>query len=382
MDLLEQVYLPEAAFASTARPIHRAVYEAIHHAIQTGAFPAGSKLPTQQELAAQYHVSRPTVIRALHDLTADGLIQARQGAGSFVRPSIEAPLNVGLILPGVDEHRSDSIFGAITHQLVHEATRLGWQVLLSHSSLQEEHNAATSSPVELARRLIACGIRAAILSPHEVGGHGDAFNHNVLSEFNEAGISVVLLDRDIVDYPKRSKYDLVCMDNEAAGESLGRHMIKQGMRRMIFISERLHFPTPRARLQGIRRALAAAEIDFPEDRVCIGNPADISFLHQSLQSHKPDGIVCDNDGSAAAVMQNLDRLKIKVPSEIMIGAFDNAPISNLLNVPLTTVAQPISALAFKTVETLRDRMDRRALPACTVFIHGQLIPRRSTNADR
>lgn len=62
-----------------------AVAEQIVEAIKKGAFPVGSKLPSENELAEQMGVSRPTVREALSALAAVGLIESRPGSGSFVR---------------------------------------------------------------------------------------------------------------------------------------------------------------------------------------------------------------------------------------------------------------------------------------------------------
>jgi DNA-binding GntR family transcriptional regulator len=43
-------------------------------------------MPLENELAARYHTSRPTVRRTLVVLKADGLLVPRQGSGTFVRP--------------------------------------------------------------------------------------------------------------------------------------------------------------------------------------------------------------------------------------------------------------------------------------------------------
>lgn len=52
--------------------------------IVKGRYLEGSKLPTETALADEFSVSRPVVREALARLRDDGLIQPRQGAGSFV----------------------------------------------------------------------------------------------------------------------------------------------------------------------------------------------------------------------------------------------------------------------------------------------------------
>ncbi|MCC6851721.1 MAG: histidine utilization repressor [Rubrivivax sp.] len=58
----------------------------------SGEWPVGDRIPTEEELAAQFQVSRMTVHRAVRELTADGLVHRRPGAGTFVaneRPSLD-----------------------------------------------------------------------------------------------------------------------------------------------------------------------------------------------------------------------------------------------------------------------------------------------------
>jgi len=57
----------------------------IIEAIKRGDYPVGSKLPSENELADQMGVSRPTVREALSALAAVGLIESRPGSGNYVR---------------------------------------------------------------------------------------------------------------------------------------------------------------------------------------------------------------------------------------------------------------------------------------------------------
>ncbi|MFI9823768.1 GntR family transcriptional regulator [Streptomyces sp. NPDC052013] len=60
------------------------VLTTLRERIDTHDYPVGGKLPTQRQLSTEFGVSRHTVQRALEKLIDDGLIESRQGSGSFV----------------------------------------------------------------------------------------------------------------------------------------------------------------------------------------------------------------------------------------------------------------------------------------------------------
>jgi GntR family transcriptional regulator len=66
-------------------PLHRQLFLVLHDEIARGSLAPGDPLPTEQALCDQFAVSRITVRRALADLVDAGLIERRQGVGSFVR---------------------------------------------------------------------------------------------------------------------------------------------------------------------------------------------------------------------------------------------------------------------------------------------------------
>lgn len=60
------------------------LYGQILDQIVSGRLKEGDRLPTEKEICAMFGVSRPVVRDALLRLRADGLIQARQGSGTYV----------------------------------------------------------------------------------------------------------------------------------------------------------------------------------------------------------------------------------------------------------------------------------------------------------
>ena len=75
-----------------------AVAEQIVEAIKKGLLPVGSKLPSENELAEQMGVSRPTVREALSALAAVGLIESKPGSGNFVRDPAGSNMREALLI--------------------------------------------------------------------------------------------------------------------------------------------------------------------------------------------------------------------------------------------------------------------------------------------
>ncbi|MEV6464610.1 GntR family transcriptional regulator [Kitasatospora sp. NPDC051702] len=63
--------------------------EDLRRRIGSGALAAGSKLPSESELAATYEVGLPTLRRALDELQSEGLIEKFHGNGNFVRRPVQ-----------------------------------------------------------------------------------------------------------------------------------------------------------------------------------------------------------------------------------------------------------------------------------------------------
>jgi GntR family transcriptional regulator len=66
-------------------PKYAQIIRTIQERIESGEYPAGSLLPSEHQLTAEFGTARPTVVRALRVLRGDGWIETQQGKGSFVR---------------------------------------------------------------------------------------------------------------------------------------------------------------------------------------------------------------------------------------------------------------------------------------------------------
>jgi GntR family transcriptional regulator len=65
-------------------PIYAQIAENVRVAVASGELERGSGLPSVRALAAQLRVNPATVVQAYRDLEEEGLVQMRQGSGTFV----------------------------------------------------------------------------------------------------------------------------------------------------------------------------------------------------------------------------------------------------------------------------------------------------------
>jgi len=75
-------------------PLHRQLYLAVKRAILDGRLRAGDRLPSTRVIAADFDVSRTTVLNAFDQLSAEGYLEGRVGSGTTVAPYIPGDLAV------------------------------------------------------------------------------------------------------------------------------------------------------------------------------------------------------------------------------------------------------------------------------------------------
>lgn len=356
--------------AGAAKHKHIRLFEELGRAIQKGIYLPGQRLPTEAELMHQFGVSRTTVTRTLRDLEHQGVIRRRRGSGTFVKEiQRSAGSQFGMMVHGVEP---GSVFLNVYEALAQAADRNGGNLRLTQLSAQDHRDVEAA---EAADRMIQMGVTGVFYLPHSLSLRTEQVNRRVMERFAAAGVAVVLLDRDICDFPHRSDYDLVGVDNLRGGYLLGQHLIDVGCKRPLFFSENIEFSSARARWIGYRAAMEASKIEAHAFGVDVESSAAVLDV---VNRHKPDGIVCDNDRHAAIIMRHLLNAKISIPDEIKLAGFDDTPTASLLTVPLTTIRQPANAIAQRAISVMNDRIAHPNLPPVHAAVHCELIVREST----
>ena len=65
-------------------PLYAQIVDQLNHDIEDGLYSPSGRLPTEGELSKQYNVSRITIRRAVDELVSKGLVEKKQGKGTFL----------------------------------------------------------------------------------------------------------------------------------------------------------------------------------------------------------------------------------------------------------------------------------------------------------
>ncbi len=98
-----------------ATPLYAQIADGVRLAIARGELAAGDGLPSVRHLAAELRINPATVSQAYRELEAEGLVEMRQGAGSFVAD----------IATEVRQRDRTTRLRAAVRALLAEASRLG-----------------------------------------------------------------------------------------------------------------------------------------------------------------------------------------------------------------------------------------------------------------
>ena len=368
---------------STRTPKHAEISESLRKAIDAGEYGSGDRLPSEHQLVSTFQVSRPTVSRALRELQHSGLIERRVGSGTFVR--IRGPVACnrqlfGLLIPDLGH---TEIFEPICGQIAREAqTRNASLIWGDLGDVNDDADRRAILAEAACQSYIDQKVSGVFFAPVEYTTDDGMANRRILDKLSAARIPVVLLDRDAVDFNRRSDHDLVGIDNLRAGYLLANHLIEHGHRRIGFLARHRSASTTVRRMAGFREAMWQHEIDVRHEWIRFGDPEQSEFARDLINSGDLDAVICANDDTAAMLLRTLNTLQIDVPGRIAIAGFDDVKYAKLLGVPLTTVAQPCQEIGVAAVNTMLSRISDPELPPRTVLLEPSLVIRESCGQDR
>lgn len=291
------------------------------------------KLPSESELCEQYHMSRQTVRTALHLLMEEGLIEKRQGSGSFSTGLGAMQNTIAVIVNQAEEYTTPAFLANIKSTL--GAKGYSITVYSTHSKIAEERKILEDIKQASIRGMIVEGSKTALPNP----------NLDLYEYLMAKGISVLFAGGI---YPSLAGCICIKEDNYYGGYLLAKHLILLGHTQIAGVFKIDD-------LQGLERyyGFAAAIRDYglplQEDLItwytaanleALQLKSDTGFLSDLLRRNKGlySSVVCQNDEIAYWLIRELSYTDIRVPEDISVVSFDNSYMSDLNSTHITTLS--------------------------------------------
>lgn len=174
----------------------------------------------------------------------------------------------------------------------------------------------------------------------------------------------------------------VCIDNVAAAAEAVRHLVSLGHRDVAFINGPAASPICKDRLDGFRRALAAAGVRPRRARLRNGDFSLASGREQMLailaQGDPPTAVFCANDEMAIGAMKAARERGMTLPRDLSVVGFDDIGFAAYATPALSTVRQPREQIGEQAMRLMLDILQQRGtIPAKVVLPHA-LVLRAST----
>lgn len=205
-----------------------------------------------------------------------------------------------------------------------------------------------------------------------------------LRQAGASGARIVLLDRPVEVTGRGAaerhleRSPIVRSDARSALDEVAELLTSLGHRRIGIIAPPLRTQVGQERRDVLREALVRRGVSRRSITVVEGDFREDSgarAAHELLSRHRPPTAIFAADGlMAVGALKGLRAAGVRVPQDVSLVGFDDAPWFDLFDPPLTSVAQPIAALASAAVDAmvtlLAGDSAQSSYPACHLVRRG------------
>lgn len=323
--------------------------------------------PTIKDVAEAAGVSRSTVSRAL---TGTGYA-ASDVRERVLRVAAELGYVPDAMARTLKQRTSRSIgvmvsdlrnpfYAELAAGMSREARERGYTMMLADTCLSAD------AERQAAEAFVALRVAGVVVTPNSpdvstyLGGHG---------------VPVVEVDRQFAP----GKTDGVVVGNRVGAREATAHLVALGHTRIALFIDETDWTTGHERYQGYAEALGAP-ID-PE--LVVSSGWDVSSAHARAlemlsRPARPSAVFAANNVLAEAAWRAIGELGLRVPADVSLVAFDDAPWMSMVSPTVTAVAQDTLGLGAAAVRRLHERIEAPEADSATTVLGVRLIVRGST----
>jgi DNA-binding LacI/PurR family transcriptional regulator len=265
---------------------------------------------------------------------------------------------LALLIPDL----TNPVYSRITRGAYREARRRGYALLLAEDTADE-------GVTEEFAGLVASGRVDGLLIASARPGHP------LLTALPKTDIPYLFVNRSVADTGRN-----VTMDLEAASACALRHLDALGHRNIGHVAGPERLSPSRSRRLGLERA--AREAGLPAPVVEAGEYNEQGGYDATIrlvQAHPElTAIYTSTLNQAIGTLHALHKLGLRVPEQVSVISYDELPLAEYLEPPLTTVAMPLLELGIAAVDALCAQLQGEPARDITIPSDPKVIVRSST----
>lgn len=338
-----------------------------------------AKRVTSKDIAALAGVSRTTVSFVLNGVQGvripeetrrrvlDAARQLNYHPDAAARRMVSGRAQmIGLVLRQSPEQAySDHFLPRVLQGLAQSAARFGYRTLFEPLPPSQEERAY-----------------AALMRERHVDGlvvSGPRSDDQDLTRIFSAGEPVVLMGQ-----LPNAQIPFVDVDNRISALRATEHLLRLGHRRIGLITNApLVYTASADRLRGYRDALEAAGITYDEALVRCGgfSPQSGEAAMYELLDEKPSAVFVASDTVALGALRALRGQGVRVPHDLALMGFDDIPLAEFIDPPLSTVRLPAFDLGWGAAEKLIGLINGDENARADTLLDTELVIRESCGAQ-
>ena len=349
-------------------PAHTQVRRRILEALQADNLPVGQMLPSEIEIASQLSVSRMTANKAILSLVADGWLIREKGRGTYVADRPAKSLDRCVILM-----RPQALAGAVDdyyHGSLYWGIRGYFQALDIRVDIAPM-DAGFAKPLLTTEDAVLIAINPDPAAAEE------------LSALGKAGLPVAILGSSW----EGGHVNTIDSDNLLGAALAVNHLVEHGHTRIAFVGAGLEDSNTVDRLRGFRVALKGRQLALNDQDIIVGrhttglDSASVEHFTQRLRAHdRFTAVFAAGPHLAMQILGIAQREGVSVPEELSIVSYDDPAFLRMTNPPLTTVAQPLEAMAVRACEVAMQARSFHQFESQQVIMDPSLVTRGSCAA--
>lgn len=263
---------------------------------------------------------------------------------------------VGLLVPSL----RNPVLSEITRGAFARAWERGYVVLLA----EDRQNSTALSAYE---RLVGEGRIDGILI---ASARPDS---PLMEHFGTDGVPCVFVNRRLPGSHRN-----VSMREEDAGRIAAEHLIALGHRRLAHLSGPEELDTAARRRTGFCEAAAEAGLKVRVQPAPFEERGGYEAMKKLLKGRPPTGVFVSNINQAVGAMAGVRARGLTIPGDLSLVSYDDDPVGEYLEAPLTVVAMPLHELGEAAVDSLIDQIEGETPEDVVVETAPRLVIRRST----